>query len=166
MASMVEASLRWPVGLDAIKSEFGDPAQFAIDDGLRVTDAWPSTILHKLPLPAPLTIWDGRRVSSISCHRLVASSLGSILESLHDAGFWQALEPYGGCYCWRPMRAGTKLSAHCWGIAIDLRIATCKLGTPGDMPQGVIEAFTAQGWRWGGDWVRKDPQHFQACAGY
>jgi hypothetical protein len=159
-------TLRWPSSLDQIKTEFGDPAHFVVGDGLRVRDAWPETILCRLPLPQSLLLWDGSRANSISCHSLVASSLGTILAQINDAGMWTNLAPYGGCYCWRPQRAASKLSTHCWGIAVDFRIDSCELGTPGDMPASMVDLFEAEGWTWGGRWVRPDPQHFQAASGW
>jgi len=158
----------WPTGLAQIKREFGDPIPFLRDAATRVTDCWPDAILGRVELPAPLHLeWDQSRVvKAICCHRLVAASLGSILTQIHDDGLWYELEPYGGCYCWRVQRGSSRLSAHCWAIAVDFRVSTCRLGQVGDMPMAVVEVFEASGWTWGGRWARRDDQHFQAASGY
>jgi hypothetical protein len=73
---------------------------------------------------------------------------------------------YGGCFNWRSQRGATRLSTHCWGIAIDLRVSTCQRGTPGDMPRAIVEAFAEMGATWGGRFTVPDPGHFQFCSGY
>ena len=78
-----------------------------------------------LPFPFPLA-WDqSQKVSSISCHRKVAGALSSIIAdaAAHygEAKFrYLRLDRFGGCYNFRPMREGTSLSTHAWGVAVDL----------------------------------------------
>jgi hypothetical protein len=69
---------------------------------------------------------------------------------------------FGGCFAFRPQRTGTKLSTHCWGIAIDLNPYTNQQGTIGDMNAAVIDIFRAAGFEWGGDWTghTRDGMHF------
>jgi len=140
---------------------------FARDGGTRVNDMWPATILTKLPLPETLHLsWDqATQVSAIYCHQMVASALGAILAQIHDAGLWHELEPYGGCYCWRAQRGGSRLSLHAWGAAVDFRVSTCPLGEVGDMPAAIVEAFEHMGVQWGGRWKRRDDGHFQFAGG-
>ena len=75
---------------------------------------------------------------------------------------------FGGCFAFRPQRTGTRLSAHSWGIAIDLNTATNTQGSVGNMDAGLVEIFRAAGFEWGGEWSGKvrDPMHFQFCSGY
>lgn len=157
----------WPVGLKEIKEEFGDPTRFIREDGT-VRPEWPESILTTLILPAPMFLsWDPSiRVHRIRCHFRVAPSLGTIYARIYDAGKWQAIEEFGGCYCWRPQREGSKLSTHAWAISLDHRVSSCRRGTPGDMPLSVIEIFEAEGWMWGDRFSIPDTMHFQACSGY
>lgn len=167
--------IRWPAGLDAIRATFGDERRYLLpDDPQRISDAWAATILHPVDLPAPLRLirdpsQSPAQARRIYCHELVAPTLGAILSALHDAGLWRELEPYGGCYCFRPQSgASERLSTHSWGIAFDFRVTSCRRGTPGDMPLAIIEAFERSGAEWLGrlDGARCDPMHFQFCSGY
>jgi len=153
----------------------GDPAPFIRPDGT-VREAW-EEILAPVTLPSPLPLsWRStdpttgaplppRTVHMVRAHVLVARLLETVLESLYDAGHWGEVREFGGIYCWRSQRGGSKLSVHCWGAAIDLNPSTNQLGTVGNMAPEVIAAFESAGWFWGGRWRRPDPMHFQFCAG-
>jgi len=78
-----------------------------------------------LPFAFPLAWDDSQKVTRFSCHRRVAASLTKIFSeaAAHygDAEFRRLkLDRFGGCYNYRPMRGGTSLSMHSWGIAVDL----------------------------------------------
>jgi hypothetical protein len=156
----------WPRGLQEIKARYGDPGLFRV--GSRVRAAWEYHILEAIKLPAPL-YYAGRPVHTLTCHHLVKPSLERVLHSVRDAGdvAWDSLSPYGGCYCWRLMRGGGQLSAHCWAIAVDLGVSRNPQGQAWpDFHPAVIAAFRAEGWTHGVDFPCPDPMHFQACSGY
>ena len=69
---------------------------------------------------------------------------------------------FGGVYALRPKRLGTGLSAHSWGIAIELTRTWVHWAGRRFQPQFIVDAFTRRGWVWLGD---RDAMHFQACAG-
>jgi hypothetical protein len=78
----------------------------------------------QIVLPYPM-YYDSKKVTKISCHKLVADKLLAIFndilefygqEAIHDL----KIDDYGGCFNYRLMRGGTKLSVHSWGCAIDL----------------------------------------------
>lgn len=78
-------------------------------------------------LPFPFVIaWDvSQKISSFACHLQVATCLTQIFdEAAAHYGEKQfralRLDRFGGCYNYRPMRGGTQLSTHSWGIAVDL----------------------------------------------
>lgn len=69
--------------------------------------------------------YDGKKVTKISCHKLVADKLLAIFNDIlefygQDAIRDLKIDDYGGCFNYRLMRGGTKLSVHSWGCAIDL----------------------------------------------
>ena len=53
------------------------------------------------------------------------------------------------------------MSAHSYGMAIDINAATNKMYTKGDMNPRIVETFLKYGFEWGGNFTRLDPMHFQ-----
>lgn len=106
-------SARWPRQSD-LESFYG-PA-----GGLQCTAG-----SVRLPLPFPLA-WDmDHKVTRIKCHEKIAGDLQTIFEEAvahYGPTKFEALKlnVYGGCYNYRKMRGGTKLSTHAYGIAVDL----------------------------------------------
>lgn len=83
--------------------------------------------LTTLKLPYPMFLnWDTKtKITSFQCHKLVHDRLKAIFtDILAHYGIDEIkrlqLDDYGGCFNYRPMRGGTSLSTHSWGIAIDL----------------------------------------------
>ena len=80
--------------------------------------------ITQIVLPYPM-YYDGKKVTKISCHKLVADKLLAIFNDIlefygQDAICDLKIDDYGGCFNYRLMRGGTKLSVHSWGCAIDL----------------------------------------------
>lgn len=78
-----------------------------------------------LPFAFPLAWDDSQKVTQFSCHAKVATPLTAIFAqaAAHygEVEFRRLrLDRFGGCYNYRPMRGGTALSMHSWGIAVDL----------------------------------------------
>jgi hypothetical protein len=78
------------------------------------------------------------------------------------------LTPTGGTLVWRRIAGTKRLSAHAYGIAIDLNPGHSHYWrwskTPpanGDLPTEIIEAFEAEGFIWGGRWHHFDTMHFE-----
>lgn len=79
----------------------------------------------KLPYPMILA-WDTDvSITKFSCHKLFKPHLQDIfkdtldhygLDKIKEMG----LNIFGGCLNIRPMRGGTQLSTHSWGLAVDL----------------------------------------------
>ena len=77
--------------------------------------------------PFPLRLaWDTKSIiTQISCHKAIAKPLKSVLdELLAHYGLNRlkqlGIDLYGGCFNYRKMRGGNRLSRHSWAIAIDL----------------------------------------------
>jgi hypothetical protein len=146
-------------------------------DGLP-TVSWESSMLTMAQSPYPMRLsWDtDTTIRKFRCHRTVRPSLETILEEIwnhYDQDLVKLRESrmdlFGGCYNFRRMRGGARLSMHSWGIAIDLDPDKNPLGKPykpnsGMMPMHVVNIFERHGWTWGGRWGnRADCQHFQAA---
>jgi hypothetical protein len=58
-------------------------------------------------------------------------------------------------------RALKYMSAHSYGMAIDINAATNKMFTRGDMNPRIVKTFLKYGFEWGGNFTRLDPMHFQ-----
>lgn len=156
-----------PHGLAAIVQTFGDLRAFIKTDGT-VRDSWPRLILATVELPEPLPLaWDlDKKVTKIRCHKLLVQQFAAAFRAVADADLWGDLHDFAGVYNFRTQRGASKLSAHAFGIAIDVSAAQNPLGEVPKMHPGVIQAFEAQGFFWGGRFSRPDGMHFQFCEGY
>ena len=105
-------------------------------------------------------------VRTIRCHRLVADSLLAAITEIADSPAAWILGEYAGCYNVRPMRDGSRLSKHAWGIAIDFAPATNGLRThwprAASMPIEAMEAFAKRGFLSAGAFWSRDSMHFEA----
>jgi hypothetical protein len=163
------APLACPHGLDQIRATFGDIFKYVLPDHT-LDPRWQTDFLALVALPFPLPLsWDkSRNVSEMTCHKLLTESFTDVFTRLENANLQEKITSFGGCFSFRPQRTGTKLSAHSWGIAIDLNPETNAQGTEGHMDAGVVTIFRTAGFEWGGDWQGRvrDPMHFQFCTGY
>lgn len=88
------------------------------------------------------------------------------------------LKTWDGCYNVRPIRGQEKkynalileghpreackfLSKHSWGLAVDVNAFENGLGQEPKLSKAFVKCFTDQGFRWGGDFKRKDGMHFE-----
>ncbi len=106
-------------------------------------------------------------VTHIAMNRDMIPAFLNALSSVKNAGLSHHLETFDGCFNIRLVRGAHDLSAHSYGLAIDLNAAKNPLGaTSGgfyDLPE-FVKCFKDQGFDWGGDFSgRKDPMHFSYC---
>ena len=164
-----EAPATAPHGLDEIITTFGDIQAHIAADG-QLEPSWQGDFLAHASLPFPLRLsWDpSRAITRMTCHRRMTGVFSSVFCSIQERGLQDRITSFGGCFAFRPQRTGSKLSAHSWGIAIDLNPESNPQGSAGNMDAGIVEVFRLAGFEWGGDWQRKtrDPMHFQFCTGY
>jgi len=128
--------------------------------------------------------WPGRRAgTTIRVTRVngVADKLLAVsreLSSLPKEAHRAFDNPAGGYY-WRPIAGTNRLSAHSFGIAVDINVAVSHYwrnelggaaGEPHDwrpararnlIPHAVVEIFERHGFIWGGKWFHYDTMHFE-----
>ncbi len=162
-------SLLTPKGINQIIETFGDIHDYIQLDGT-LDVQWPIKFLDYVALPVPLMLsFDhSKTITHFRCHKLLVDTMEAVFTQIKNKGLEPELFSFGGCFSFRPQRTGAKLSAHSWGIAIDLNSESNSQGTSGDMNADVIAVFQQAGFEWGGDWPgrSKDPMHFQFCTGY
>ena len=77
---------------------------------------------------------------------------------VHTADFQRE----GGCWNPRLVRFGTgQLSAHTWGIAIDINVDVNPLGASPVQDPRLVDIMTQHGFVWGGTFLRPDGAHFE-----
>lgn len=99
----------WPTQ-SQVRQFFGEP-------GTNLTMFYP-------PYPLRLYTPQGQQLTRFQCHAKVKDSLGRVLKAVLDHYGYDRLKElrmdvFSGCYNARPMRGGTALSMHSWGIAVD-----------------------------------------------
>jgi hypothetical protein len=162
-------SITPPHGIDQIIATFGDIFAYTREDHT-LDPRWQTEQLTLISLPFPLALsWDrSRQVERLTCHKLLRPVFESAFQAISEAGLQTKITSFGGCFAFRPQRLGSKLSAHSWGIAIDLNPESNGQGTTGNMDAKVVSIFQGLGFTWGGEWQgrARDPMHFQFCTGY
>ncbi len=146
-----------PHGLDEIIHVFGSLS----DPGFAAKN------LMTFQLPYTL-FYAGKPVNRASAHRLAVDNFVAAFKNIQDAGLASQFTEFNGIYAARPIRGQeSHPSTHSWGIAVDMEASKFPLGSHKRMPDGIIRAFQAAGFFYGGDFKsRKDPMHFQLATGY
>lgn len=76
----------------------------------------------------------------------------------------------GGIFNWKEISGSKRLSAHCFGIAIDIAVNHSRYwwwdqkeecGQKCNIPQIVVDIFEKYGFIWGGRWQHYDTMHFE-----
>jgi len=87
--------------------------------------------------------------------------------------FLKYLDRPAGTFNWRKVAGTTRLSAHSFGIAIDINVdqshywrnarsdASGNYKFKNSIPYEIVEIFERHGWIWGGRWYHYDTMHFE-----
>jgi D-alanyl-D-alanine carboxypeptidase len=78
----------------------------------------------------------------------------------------------GGTFNWRPIANTNRMSAHSYGIAIDIVVSKSNYWEwekkpdgsfvwVNKIPQSIVDAFESEGFAWGGRWYHYDTMHFE-----
>lgn len=145
------------LSLAEVKDRFGEFA-FRPRAGVREIDidrAFPAANIVAADVPI---------LGSVTCHRGIVDDLHGALTRIVDAGLAREIDPvrYAGCYHPRRIAASrTGLSRHSWGIALDINVDATRPGFGPPPHPGIVAAFEAHGFRWGGDFLHADNPHFE-----
>ena len=104
-----------------------------------------------------------------------AEQLRKVAEELAQHPEYKKYMKSAGTFYWRPVRGAKRLSAHSYGIAIDIGVdysdywlwknpnagETGKFGYTNRMPKGIVDIFQKYGFIWGGAWYHFDTMHFE-----
>ncbi|MDR2635418.1 MAG: SH3 domain-containing protein [Campylobacteraceae bacterium] len=87
-----------------------------------------------------------------------------------DESYYEFLHNPSGTYNYRNISGTNRLSAHAFGIAIDLNIAKTNYwlwdkksekSYRNSVPQEIVDIFEKHGFIWGGKWLHYDTMHFE-----
>ncbi|MBL9115746.1 MAG: M15 family metallopeptidase [Verrucomicrobiaceae bacterium] len=119
----------------------------------------------------------GHKLSFNQCNgaaaalKKVAADLAEVLKK--KPGLKPHLENLGGTYNWRKVAGTSRLSAHSYGISIDLNTdlgaywqwekkqALAEMKKRLAYPQEIVKVFEKHGFIWGGKWYYYDLMHFE-----
>ena len=105
----------------------------------------------------------------------VDKHLAAVSAELDEHPEWEDYLKSAGTFYWRMISGTNRLSAHSFGIAIDLNTKysnywqwDCKCTTENvelsyknKIPQGIVDIFEKHGFIWGGKWYHYDTMHFE-----
>ena len=124
----------------------------------------------------PDPVWTARWIVSahvpqlgdVKCNKAIVGDLTAAMQevtarglgwTVHSADFARQ----GGCYNPRLTRVahGVSLSAHSWGIAVDINVDANPLGATPRQDARLVAIMAKHGFLWGGRWLRPDGAHFE-----
>ena len=111
----------------------------------------------------------------IRVHKKIVTGLTRVAERLArareaDPGLGRFLRRHSGGFAARKIAGTDRISAHSFGIAIDLDksesdywrwLKRPPLRWRNRIPQAIVDAFEAEGFIWGGRWYHYDTMHFE-----
>ena len=116
-----------------------------------------------LPNKSPTKI----RVTKVNGVSKRLQAISAEIEKLPPEILVFATKPGGG-FNWRPIAGTNQLSAHCFGIAIDINVDKSNYWRWGgvekyvnQIPKEITDIFEAYGFIWGGRWYHYDTMHFE-----
>jgi hypothetical protein len=138
-----------------IKERFGEFAYRRLaGDGFVQDPAWQAANLVTVDLPL---------IGEARCHRGVVDALTGALEEVAARSLAGLIDPGGFAGCWNPRttRAGTTISRHAWGVAVDLNFGQNPTGLSSVQDPRLLEIFARWGFTDGSRWLIPDAGHFE-----
>jgi hypothetical protein len=101
-------------------------------------------------------------IGRVRCHRNIVIQLYYAMAEIQRAGLADRIHTFDGCYVPRTQRGNRRaLSAHAFGIAIDLDARSNMPGRRPAIDPRVVEIMERWGFRWGGRFTPPDGMHFE-----
>ncbi len=138
-----------------IKDRFGEFAyRRGPGDEFEQDPAWQAANLVTVDLPI---------IGTARCHRLVVDALVGAFEEVVSANLAGLVDPEGFAGCWnaRTTRAGTSVSRHAWGVALDLNFGANPTGLASVQDPRLVAIFARWGFTAGSGWLVPDAGHFE-----
>lgn len=111
---------------------------------------------------AAIADWRVPVLGAVRCHRNVLPQLYYAMREIEQRGLASLIHSYDGCYVPRFQRLdGDVLSAHAYGIAIDLNASRSPQGTTPAIDSRVVSIMERWGFAWGGRFEVPDGMHFE-----
>lgn len=103
----------------------------------------------------------GQPCTHIYMNRDLKEPYLAAIEAVNAGGLINEIKTFDGCWNIRDVRGMQgHTSLHSWGIAIDMRAGEMPLGAESLWSPEFVKCFTDLGFAFGGNFPRKDPQHF------
>jgi len=102
-------------------------------------------------------------VTHIAANLDMHRPLNLALTNLINRGLANELRTFDGCWNIRLVRGGAQLSAHSYGLAIDINAAENPLGGPVTLSQEFLQCFADVGFDLGAHFHRIDGMHQSFC---
>lgn len=118
--------------------------------------------------------WFGEKVLFTKVNG-AADSLRAVAAELARHPEFRSYLKSSGSFYWRKVRGANRLSAHSYGMTIDIGVAksdywlwknpgkseTAKIVYANKIPHGIVQIFEKHGFIWGGRWYHYDTMHFE-----
>jgi hypothetical protein len=145
-----------------------DPGRRRISPLLRATYGADARAVSSALVPVKLaghTVFFHRRAAPAL--ERVASRIDALLRV--DPTLARFFRELGGTFAARAIAGTRRLSAHAWGIAIDIDTSRADYWRDARgggvwrnrIPESIVDAFEAEGFAWGGRWFHYDTMHFE-----
>jgi hypothetical protein len=87
----------------------------------------------------------GTLVTHFSTNRDIAAGITAVLNSLQRSGKLSSLIEFNGSFIFRTLRTSSNISAHAYGLAVDVNGSMNQLGYRSQQPAALRAAFTHAG---------------------
>jgi hypothetical protein len=142
-----------------IKADFGEfGVRTGTDGQLHLESSWEQRWIISTRIP---------QLGVVTCNRKVVGPLRAAMEEITRRGLGSLVhtadfQREGGCWNPRVQRlGGGQLSAHAWGIAVDINVDVNPLGATPHQDPRLVAVMAAHGFTWGGRFLRPDGAHFE-----